>query len=152
MALNYICKRCNYEYVGEYHEKLKVCPQCNSKNTIVVSEEFVCRLCGYEYKGIRFKALKECPKCHKHNSFVPKSVLKILKSDEERQKQEQQKQAEIQQTIQENKSKGIACCPKCGSTSIQAVTKGFGLLRGFVGSGKVENYCLNCGNKWKPKG
>ena len=50
----------------------------------------------------------------------------------------------------ENANKSVTC-PKCGSTSIQAVSKGFGLLRGFVGSGKIENYCLNCGNKWSPK-
>lgn len=55
-------------------------------------------------------------------------------------------------------------CPKCNSTQITANKKGFGigkaavgaavtggvgLLAGFIGSGKVEAVCLNCGMKWK---
>lgn len=58
-------------------------------------------------------------------------------------------------------------CPKCGSTSITAAKKGFGvgkalagavvtggvgLLAGFIGSGKVELICMNCGHKWTPRG
>lgn len=68
----------------------------------------------------------------------------------EEEKENIKKQKEVLQTIQENKSKGIPCCPKCGSTAIQPVQKGFGLIRGFIGSGKVENYCMNCGNRWQP--
>ena len=56
-------------------------------------------------------------------------------------------------------------CPRCGSTALSAQKKGFGLgkaavggimlggvglLGGFLGSGKVEITCLNCGNKFKP--
>ena len=61
---------------------------------------------------------------------------------------EQRKQK--QQKIIDCKAKGIPCCPKCASTSVQPVAKGFSLLTGFIGSGKTLNYCLNCGNKWKP--
>ena len=58
----------------------------------------------------------------------------------------------------------VATCPKCGSTSIQAVKKGFsagsgclgtllagpfGLLCGFCGSNKMSSVCLQCGHKWK---
>lgn len=43
-------------------------------------------------------------------------------------------------------------CPKCGSTSVTTTTKGYSILTGFIGSGKVINICGNCGNKWKPKG
>jgi tellurium resistance protein TerD len=57
-------------------------------------------------------------------------------------------------------------CPKCGSTQITAVKKGFGLgkaavgglltggiglLGGFIGSGKVKIVCLKCGHEWQPK-
>ena len=62
--------------------------------------------------------------------------------------EEQRKQK--QQKIIDCKAKGIPCCPKCASTSVQPVAKGFSLLTGFIGSGKTLNYCLNCGNKWKP--
>lgn len=59
---------------------------------------------------------------------------------------------------------GAARCPACGSTSVQAVAKGFGggkgllgcllggplgLLCGFCGSGKLRRVCLRCGHKWK---
>lgn len=70
---------------------------------------------------------------------------------EQYKKEKMQKQAQINQTIQENKSKGIACCPKCGSTSIQPVQRGYSLFSGFIGSGKTMNYCMNCGHKWDPK-
>ena len=58
---------------------------------------------------------------------------------------------------------GIACCPKCGSTSLTANKKGFGvgkavigtavagpigLVAGNKGAKKVRITCLNCGNQW----
>ena len=42
-------------------------------------------------------------------------------------------------------------CPKCGSTSIGVVSRGFNLLTGFIGSGTPMNVCQNCGHKWSPK-
>lgn len=56
-----------------------------------------------------------------------------------------------------------ACCPKCKSTSLHAAKQGFGagkalvgaaltggvgLLAGFIGAGKVQVTCLQCGNQW----
>lgn len=67
------------------------------------------------------------------------------------------------QRIKENKKNGIACCPKCGSTSLTANKKGFGvgkavvgaavagpigLVAGNKGAKKVRITCLNCGNQW----
>lgn len=61
--------------------------------------------------------------------------------------------AQNEQTIQ---------CPKCGSTQVTGMKKGFsvgkavagtllvgGVLMGFVGSNKVMVGCLNCGHKWQ---
>ena len=45
----------------------------------------------------------------------------------------------------------IIRCPKCGSTSIGVVNRGFNLLTGFIGSGTPMNVCQNCGHKWNPK-
>ena len=41
-------------------------------------------------------------------------------------------------------------CPKCGSTSISAVNRGFSIITGFIGSGSPRNVCQKCGYKWKP--
>lgn len=59
---------------------------------------------------------------------------------------------------------GPVQCPKCQSTSVQGVTKGFGagkgclgwmlvgpigLLCGACGKNKMYSVCLRCGHKWK---
>ena len=72
----------------------------------------------------------------------------------------------VKQRIRENQSAGIACCPKCGSTSLSANKKGFGAgkaaagmfltgnlagaVAGGIGANKVTVTCLNCGYKFKP--
>lgn len=65
--------------------------------------------------------------------------------------------------IKDNKANGVACCPKCGSTSISANKKGFGigkaimgwnlagpigLMAGNIHAKKVRVTCLNCGHQW----
>lgn len=47
------------------------------------------------------------------------------------------------------KNSNIPSCPKCGSTSLATVNRGFSLLTGFIGSGKPMNVCQKCGYKWK---
>ena len=69
------------------------------------------------------------------------------------------------QRIKRNKKNAVACCPKCGSTSLSANKKGFGIGKAVVGSAiigpiglvagnkgakKVRITCLNCGHQWKP--
>lgn len=41
-------------------------------------------------------------------------------------------------------------CPKCGSSSVATVNRGYSVLTGFLGSGKPMNVCQKCGHKWKP--
>ena len=41
-------------------------------------------------------------------------------------------------------------CPKCKSAKINAGTRGYSLVWGFIGSGKTIITCLKCGHKWKP--
>ena len=76
------------------------------------------------------------------------------------------------QRIKENKKNAVACCPKCGSTSLSANKKGFGVVKGGLGAAaagaltggigaivglgagnigakKVWVTCLNCGHRWK---
>lgn len=77
---------------------------------------------------------------------------------------EAEKNAKDSQTdVQSN----IAKCPKCGSTSLQAKTKGvsvgnavtgalligpLGLLAGGIGMNDARIVCLNCGYEFKPGG
>lgn len=74
--------------------------------------------------------------------------------------------AQAKQRIKDNHAAGVACCPKCGSTSLSANKKGFsagkaaagmflssslaGAVAGEIGANKVEITCLNCGHKFKP--
>ena len=52
--------------------------------------------------------------------------------------------------IKENKANGIACCPKCGSTSLSANKRGWKITTGILGSSKIIITCMNCGHHWKP--
>lgn len=81
------------------------------------------------------------------------------------------KRAAAKARIKENKANAVACCPKCGSTSLSANKKGFGIgkallgasatmvvpplgplgvVAGNIGAKKVIITCLNCGYQWKP--
>jgi len=47
-------------------------------------------------------------------------------------------------------AKDVLCCPRCKSTAITTGTKGYGLIRGFIGSNKTVNRCGRCGYSWEP--
>jgi len=59
------------------------------------------------------------------------------------------KNREIEKRKAECRSRGIACCPKCGSSSIATINRGFSVVSGFIGSGKPVNVCQMCGYKWE---
>ncbi len=60
--------------------------------------------------------------------------------------------------IAELEKSGVAYCPKCLSTSVEGVKRGFsagqaylgGELFGMVGANKMKCVCLKCGHEWKP--
>ena len=41
-------------------------------------------------------------------------------------------------------------CPRCGSTSLATVNRGYSIVWGFLGSGTPMNVCQKCGHKFKP--
>lgn len=43
-------------------------------------------------------------------------------------------------------------CPKCGSTAVQTVNRGYSFWTGFIGSSSPRNVCQKCGYKWRPVG
>ena len=50
----------------------------------------------------------------------------------------------------EAKSKGLAACPRCGSTSIVTMHRGYSAFWGAIGSATPVNVCQACGHKFKP--
>lgn len=109
-----------------------------------------CKDCG---KQISDKATT-CPNCGCPVSAVVKDPLKWEPIT---------KKGKTKQLIKENKEQGIACCPRCGSTSLSANKKGFGvgkavvgaaltggigLVAGNIGAKKVRVTCLNCGHQF----
>ena len=48
------------------------------------------------------------------------------------------------------KTQKAPCCPKCGSTALATVNRGYSLTLGVIGSGSPVNVCQACGHKWKP--
>lgn len=55
----------------------------------------------------------------------------------------------IEEPIQANDN--VVKCPKCGSTQIATVNRGWSMIWGLIGSGNACNVCQNCGHKWNPK-
>lgn len=118
-----------------------------------------CQYCGRQIDA----GAANCPYCGKGSNpyrreykqnpnafnFSPKDQAKI----------------DARRRVVENKAAGIACCPKCGSTSLTANKKGYGIGKGVIGAAvagpiglvagnvgrqKVIVTCLNCGHQFKP--
>ncbi len=87
-----------------------------------------CQYCGRQIDA----GAAKCPYCgevfnpchreYKQNpnafNFSPKDQAKI----------------DARRRVMENKAAGIACCPKCGSTSLTANKKGFGIGKAVIGA------------------
>ncbi|WP_243578011.1 zinc ribbon domain-containing protein [Clostridium minihomine] len=137
--------------------------------TLQVVYDEVQRLCGKDYafpvtelkqpeKSFWQKISEESRELNRQREMTPPPIKPKQLSKKER--------------IKENKTNGIACCPKCASTSLSANKKGFGIGKAVVGAGagiftagaagligltagnagakKVIITCLNCGHQWKP--
>ncbi len=72
------------------------------------------------------------------------------KQEQQRQKEEQRRQIELGEKRRSLASKGIPSCPKCGSTAIATINRGYSIMWGPIGSGKAVNVCQVCGHKFTP--
>ncbi len=125
-------------------------------------ETSFCDICNKETHNIRTtvkdnKFTYDAVICQECGKIKPKDTKDLLLEID------QEEEAKFDYTIDKtpnvyvkpknNKAQDInnPTCPKCGSTAIHPVQKGFSLITGFVGSGKTLNYCANCGHKWNPK-
>lgn len=136
-----ICRGCGDRLLAGARK----CPTCGSKNLIELDRN---DLAGIE--AAKAQAGK-APQVH----AAPAPVSMPLT-----------KRGQAKQRIKESRAAGIACCPKCGSTSLSANKKGFsagkaaagifltgglaGAVAGGIGANKVEVTCLNCGHKFRP--
>lgn len=53
-------------------------------------------------------------------------------------------------TYDTKKNDNAVRCPKCGSSSIATINRGYSLMWGFLGSGSARNVCQSCGYKFVP--
>ena len=124
----------------------KICPVCEKSTNALLQS-------GMKYEGINI-----CTNCA--NILMKKQITVFnIKQQSIGQLKEI---VDKQNTIKESNT---ACCPKCGSTSLTANKKGYGIGKGVVGAAvvgplgliagnagakKVLVTCLNCGNQFKP--
>lgn len=93
---------------------------------------------------LRGDIMKKCPKC---NTFIDNTdiICEICGYNYE---------GVINQSIYNTNiihlknNTNQVCCPKCKSTQIQIMKRGWKLTTGFVGSNSNERVCLNCKHKF----
>lgn len=135
-----ICRACGDRLLAVARK----CPTCGSKNLVELDRS--------DLAGIEFAKAHAGKAPQARTAPAPISMPLT-------------KRGQTKQRIKENRAAGVACCPKCGSTSLSANKKGFslgkaaagafvagpvGLVGGTLGANKLEVTCLNCGHKFKP--
>lgn len=115
-----------------------ICPYCNNKITFtnILYDDFKILL-DVSHNVQFFDAMI---KLHDEDIIAYETKMAQL-----RVQAKQIEEAEEREEAEKMKAK----CPKCGSTSIATVNKGYSLLTGFWGSGRPMNVCQKCGHKWK---
>ena len=91
--------------------------------------------------GVKFKDCADA--IEQTNNDIDKAI-ELLKN------QGKMSTDEADEIIEERNDHSTATvrCPKCGSSQIQAMKRGWKLTTGFIGSSKIERVCLNCKNKF----
>lgn len=130
-------KECKYAWYVKPDEKpsCKVCRKCGSdiiKTPLIVEE--------YAYITL----------ISEDREFID-AMIELKKKDiiEFKTKVAQFKAQVDEKEYRERQRKNQPRCPKCGSTSLATVNKGYSFWTGFLGSGKPMNVCQSCGHKWK---
>ena len=141
-----LCKNCRekledpfYGYISFVDEEDFECPICRNKliNTNITIEDY--QVIDNVSDDITFlEAMIELKKNDPIEYQLKMSQFKAnLKQQESNKKTEES-------------TKDVIRCPRCKSTSIQTINRGYSFLTGFLGSGSPRNVCQKCGYKWKP--
>lgn len=141
--------------------KVSFCPECfedwrlhdKNENISTESEYQYCQFCGAKLIHTQMTAEEEflIRRTSEDKDFFM-AMLKLRDDDiiEYQTKISQfRAQAKADGCYGKEEDKNKPKCPKCGSTSLATVNRGFSLLTGFLGSGKPMNVCQKCGYKWK---
>lgn len=161
------CLSCDNRWMTE--DCMDFCPKCKSTNIECVKDR-ICLDCGSAWYW-HSSTSKKCIKCGSENttdeiddynckmddylllfniSHDGNFILQMLKLKNEDPIEYELKIAQFREIAERKKAEDSKPrCPKCGSTSIATVNKGYSLLTGFLGSGKPMNVCQSCGHKWK---
>lgn len=154
-----------------------VCVKCGRENP---AESQFCGYCGHRLDRLSERSMVRedigliCPKCGKESSLGsrfcgycgniygdPQVVALQVSLDMQRRQLEEMKKVVKQQAEQTDT---VAKCPHCGSSSLVANKKGYGigkgvigaamfgplgLIAGNIGSDEVRMTCLNCGRQYQ---
>ena len=153
------------------------CPECGG---LVSSEAKVCIHCGFPLLGgdqgeAKYMILLEsvpninayiisqiayiCPGCEIKRKInnLPCILLTGISLQRAKDMQSELNKLRVKTVISKLQEeapiepvKDVLCCPRCKSTAITTGTKGYGLIRGFIGSNKTVNRCGRCGYSWEP--
>lgn len=136
----YVCPRCGKVYA--YAESNQhVCPECDFEPMIKTN------FTSAEYHDLSNKKMKKADK-HLREQYVINS--EYFDQDLYRKRMDEEFKDDLIYDSEPTHREPKVRCPKCGSTSIATVNRGYSLLTGFVGSGTPMNVCQKCGYKWKP--
>ena len=126
-------------YIIGWDETLKNCPYCKSPvdDVSITTEDF---FDIREASNYNRQFLEAMIKLHDEDIIEYETKMAQL-----RVQANQIREAKEREREEEMKPK----CPRCGSTSIATVNKGYSLFTGFLGSGTPINVCRVCGYKWK---
>lgn len=144
---------------NDLSNKIKICNNCGDK---LLVKAVKCPYCGKKDTGFYIVDKNDTKKINTIIGNVPhpKNGTSIWNTKDT----PITKKGQIKEKVKENKANGIACCPKCGSTSISYSTQklsvgraiiggaafgGAGAVLGGLSSKKGVVKCLNCGHSWK---
>ena len=135
------------------------CPNCGEDNWYVIDDpnhyKKFCEKCHFinEIDKRKFVSEFECPKCGSLSGRLEENDQKLgVRCNNCNELFVKIKKVGVCENRRNDKSiqPGLPRCPKCGSTSISTINRGYSLFSGFFGSGSPRNVCQNCGYKWKP--
>lgn len=148
--IDYLCQRKVSSSVSSYiHLIFELYERANSEDKLRIEKEILYGVSEQELE--KFKSFKEyydncIPGCMEEElqfyksegyEFIGDWIIHFPRENVNTQK------------VSGNPSQTILC-PKCKSTSVATVNRGFSIVTGFIGSGSPRNVCQNCGYKWKP--